>query len=67
MCTATRDLSIAQSFTSIIVIYIDQKVHGRTCTFLSFFPAVMSLLVVVAATTSRDTTKIVVVATPDTI
>ena len=67
MCTTTRDLSIAQSFTSIIVIYIDRKVHGRTCTFLSLFPSIVSLLVVVAAITSHDTTKIVEVATPDTI
>ena len=43
MCTTTRDLSIAQSFTSIIVIYIDRKVHGRTCTFLSLFVIVTSL------------------------
>ena len=44
MCTTTRDLSIAQSFTSIIVIYMidHRKVHGRTCTFLwSLFPSIV--------------------------
>ena len=68
MCTTTGDLSIAHSFTSIIVIYIDRKVHGgRTCTFLSLFPSIVSLLVVVAAIASHNTAQIVEVATPDTI
>ena len=67
MSTTTRDLSIAQSFTPIIVIYIDRKVHGETCTFVTLFLSIESLLVVVAAITRHNTTMIVEVATADTI